>query len=155
MHRLNTQFHLAKLSLHKNTAVKLLNHGQREVCGEHKDCFSRCASCPARLQMKKPSQKLQKLRHGNKRNPFPWLRRQSWESGPATRWEQEATLPACTCPLLLQTPLAPALLPLHAGMNVLHVMWQRKVRPAFSEFPNRSLIQQLLFTGGIICRISP
>lgn len=47
---------------------------------------------------------------------------------------------ARTCPLRLQTPLAPALLPLHAGMYVPHVMWRRKVRPAFSEFPNRSLI---------------
>lgn len=98
MHRLSTQFHLAKLSLHKTTAVKLLNHGQREVCGEHKDCFSRCASCPARLQMKKPSQELQKLRHGNKWNPFPWHRRQRWESGPATCREQEATLPPAPAP---------------------------------------------------------
>lgn len=45
------------------------------------------------------------------------------------------------CPLLLQTALVPALLPTHAGVNVLHVTWQRKVKSAaFGEFPNKSLI---------------
>lgn len=68
-----------------------------------------------------------------------------------TYWEQETTVPACSA-----ADLEPVLMPIWAGMGVLQVMWRRKVGSvAFGEFPNKSLIQQLLFTGGITHRISP
>lgn len=73
---------LIKTSLCKNSAGELPNCGEREVCGELKECFSHCASCSAHLQ--KESHEVKKLRHSSKLNPLPRHQRQGWEHSLAT-----------------------------------------------------------------------